>query len=219
MTDLRRSKEYCSIIDCPICRKIPLKMDLDLRHVGQNKITAELNQLSTIILYNLEPEHWHSSNTVKLLKCPRCGTYYYFNHYVDEGEHFMDPTSNDLLIRRYPPLTVIRFLEGIINEIPGTFPQPLGKLRDAFLEGTYPYPNEISENERKAKLETVTKELNEIKGRYSTVIEEFISIVKNQSPAWHLKKYIVDSLILHFVNEEDWSSISELLLKHRAPRH
>ncbi|MBS7270075.1 MAG: hypothetical protein KIH10_14720 [Candidatus Freyarchaeota archaeon] len=217
MTDSQKSKEYGSIIDCPICRNLPQKKELDLEHVGQGKVPAELNQLSVVLLFNLEPEHQYSSNTVKLLKCPKCGTYYYFNHYVDEGEHFMDPTSNDILIRRYPPLTVIHFLEGIINEIPGTFPQPIGKLKVAFMEGRYPYPNEPSEKGRGESLETVTKELGEIKGRYNTIIEEFTDVVKEESPEWHLKKYMVESLAMHFAKEDDWSSISELLLKHKDP--
>ena len=206
---------YCSIVDCALCRKLPLKLDLDLDLVEE--IPKELKKLSTVLSFDLEPEHEYSSNTVELLKCPKCGTYYYFNHFVDEGEHFMDPTSNDVSIRRYPPLAVIRFLEGIINKIPGTFPQPLGKLRDAFLEDTYPYPNEISEKERREKLKIVIAELNEIKGRYRTVIEEFINIIRNHPPEWHLKKYIVDSLLMHFINEDDWSSISNLMLKHRDP--
>ncbi|MEM2984024.1 MAG: hypothetical protein QXL24_02285 [Candidatus Jordarchaeaceae archaeon] len=217
MSDSRKPKGYCSTIDCPLCGKLPQKMDLDLKHVGQDKVPAELKQLSTVLSFNLEPEHPYSSNTVKLFKCPNCGTYYYFNHYVDEGEHFMDPTSNDILIHRYPPLTVIRFLEGIINETPGTFPQPIGKLRDAFLESGYPYPNVVGEKERGEKLGTVVRELEEIRGRYNIVIEDFISTVKNRSPEWHLKKYMVESLVMHFANEEDWSSISELLLKHGDP--
>lgn len=207
---------YCSIVDCPLCGILPLKMDLDLERESRDKVPAELEQLSTVLLLDLE-EHAYASNTVKLLKCPSCGTYYYFNHYVDEGAHFMDPTSNDLMVRRYPPLTVMRFLEGIVNRTLGTFPQPLGKLRDAFLEGRYPYPNEVSEKERGEKLETVVRELDEIKGRYSTLMEEFIGIVKTRSPEWYLKKYMVESLVIHFVNEEEWGNISELLLKHRDP--
>ena len=94
---------YCSIVDCALCRKLPLKLDLDLDLVEE--IPKELKKLSTVLSFDLEPEHEYSSNTVELLKCPKYGTYYYFNHFVDEGEHFMDPTSNDVSIRRYPPLT------------------------------------------------------------------------------------------------------------------
>ena len=190
-------------------------MDLDLEYVSRDKIPAELEQLSTVFSYNLEPEHAQFSNTVKLLKCTKCGTYYYFNHYVDEEERFMDPTSNDMTVRRYTPLMVIRFLEGITksNEI---FPLPLGKIKKIFYYDVRP-PNEIRGDEWRGKMGVVVRELDEIKGRYNTLIENFINVVKTQSPEWHLKKYIVDSLVMHFVNEEDWNSISELLLKHKDP--
>jgi hypothetical protein len=216
MVDSQNSKGYCSIIDCPTCEKLPSKMYYDLDRVGRDKIPAELNQLSTVISLDLETEHAYSSNTVKLLKCPRCGTYYYFSHYVDEGEHFMDPTSNDLAVRRYPPLTVIVFLEGIINKTPGTVPQPPGKLRKAFLEGTYPQPNEPIEEGRETIVELAGLELNELKTRYETIIGDFIEIVESRSPEWQIKKYIVDSLVLHFINNGDWNGISKLL-KHGDP--
>ena len=216
MVDSQNSKGYCSIIDCPTCEKLPSKMWFDLDRVGKDKIPAELDQLSTVISLDLETEHAYSSHTVKLLKCPRCGTYYYFSHYVDEGEHFMDPKSNDLTVRRYPPLTVIVFLEGIIKETPGTVPQPLGKLRKAFLEGTYPHPNEPVEEGRETIVELAGRELNELKTRYEAIIGEFIEIIEKRSPEWHIKKYIVDSLVLHFINNEDWNSISKLL-KHGDP--
>ncbi len=72
----------------------------------------------------------------------------------------------------------MRFLEGIINDVPGTFPQPPGKLRDAFLEARYPYPNVVEEKEGRGALETVVRELDELKGRYGALMEEFIDIVK-----------------------------------------
>jgi len=41
---------YCSIVDCALCRKLPLKLDLDLELVEE--IPKELKKLSTVLSFD-----------------------------------------------------------------------------------------------------------------------------------------------------------------------
>jgi hypothetical protein len=126
---------YISIADCPICARFPQKVSEDIRESAPKLIPAELNELVLVLEIDDDSTPAYCSSITRLLRCPRCGTHYYYNHYDDDGQHFMDPTSDDITVRRYDPVTALAFLDRIAAGAGDTLPNALGQMARAFSEG------------------------------------------------------------------------------------
>lgn len=103
---------------------------------------CEINELTTR----------YSTSTTRLLKCDLCGTYYYYNHYENEGEFFMDPPSNTLALRRYDPMTAKDFLERLLYGSENVLPNALGQLIKAFADGNSDLTTRVAQEGLSAKL-------------------------------------------------------------------
>ncbi len=206
------NQKYISILDCEICKNLPQKASEDLKHDTSESKFPKLDKLLPAIKIEEETDSAYVSSTTIIYKCPLCGTYYYFNHFEDEGTHFMDPTYDEMTFRRYDFPTVKRFLEGIAGVKDGTVPHALGTLKKAFLDGSTPSPTQVQGAD--TKIESATKELLELNHRYADSINDLISCLKKEIPNLNLKIYIIDSLCHHFMNEGNLDIIDNLLLKH-----
>lgn len=82
-----RMNKYISISDCEICRIIEQKIHIDLQR--EQKIPSWIEDLLTIYKINETP-HSYAEAIKMLKKCSLCRTYYSYERYKDEGEHFMD---------------------------------------------------------------------------------------------------------------------------------
>ncbi|MDP3047363.1 MAG: hypothetical protein Q8O07_07790, partial [Chloroflexota bacterium] len=105
---------YVSIADCLTCAHIPQKLSEAILCGEPKLIPPEVNGLLTVLEMEDDSTPAYCTSITRLLKCPRCGTYYYYNHYDDDGQHFMDPTSDDITVRRYDPVTTLAFLDKIV---------------------------------------------------------------------------------------------------------
>ncbi len=208
------SQKYISILNCEICRNFPQKAHEDLKFSLSDSKFPKQDKLLTALEIEEDMDEPYCSSTTKIFKCPLCGTYYYFNHYVDDGQHFMDPTYNEMTFRRYDFPTVKRFFEGIAGVKDGTLPHAVGTLKKAFLDGSTPNQTQIADKRSEKKIEYASKELLELNNRYNDAIYDLISCLKKEIPNLALKNYIIESLCSHFLNEGKPDMIDSLLLKH-----
>jgi len=189
-------------------------------NIGSEGITkivpSEVNKLLTVIEMEDESTGSYCTSTTRLLKCPVCGTYYYYNHYDDEGG-FMDPPCNVITVRRYALLTAITFLEKVMSRTDGVLPHAFNQLTKAFAGGTAPGETRIAGEGLSKNPERAKKELEEVSNRYDRTIEDLIDVLKYDSPGWHIKIYIIESLCNHFLTGGDWKSVRNLLIRHRDP--
>jgi len=97
-------KKYISIIDCPLCRNMEQKKCINLE--GEEKIPDEIENL--IDIYEIEDIPHSYAVSINILKlCPFCGTYYHYTRHKDDGEHFMDPSYDNVYISRLTPYMVM----------------------------------------------------------------------------------------------------------------
>lgn len=208
-------KEYISIFDCRICKKIPQKVEQHFRYgerPNDMKITQEdADKLLTTVVEIKDPAEDYCASVTKLLKCPLCGTYYYYNHYIAEsiresGEIYPSFGSDDIVLRRYDPFTALQFLERIAGrgKTPNTIGQFVKVLRDSG-----PIPDmSVRKDEQNKIAETVKNELTELKGRYQKIIMGITDAIKNRLPDWHVEK---DPHIEQLLLEKRYDEINELV--------
>ncbi len=207
---------YKSIADCEICSRIPQKVAEDI--IASPKIIPpQVNDLLTVIEMEDESTHAYCTSITRLLKCPVCGTLYYYNHYDDDGEHFMDPTCDEITVRRYDPLAAMMWLERIAAGSENALPNTFGQLKTAFAEGTSAPTTQIAGAGLSDKMQAARKELGELRGRYDELVRDLVEVIQHRSPDWQIKMYAVESLCHHFLSQSDWDSMSSLLLKHPDP--
>lgn len=212
--------KYISIVDCKLCKNIPQKSVENIEtpeekpEEGQ-KIPKEVQEFKMITTIESAP-HRYATSVDKLLKCPLCGTYYYYNHYDDDGEFFMDGTSDDIEVRRYDPLSALGYLESIVGGTGENVPKPLGQLRKAFLDNITP-EHAVTDEVLSAQAHTARTELEELQSRLPWLMEDLKKTIHTILPNWHLKKYCVEALCNYFLSEEKFNEISELLLQHKNP--
>jgi len=206
-----------SIADCDICKNIPSKISADLEHGEEKEIPPEIDKLSKIVELDDDNTPAYCTSTTRLLKCPSCGCYYYYNHYDDDGQHFMDPTFDQVVIRRYNPLTAKRFLENILNHAGSTLPRAQGQLVKAFLDGTSPERQGIAEKVIASIADAASKELQDLDTRYDALIKDLISQLQQGPTDWETKMYIIDTLCAHFLSEGNLDAITKLLINHKDP--
>lgn len=183
----------------------------------ENLIKASIETFLPVLEVQEETNLAYCTSETKLLKCPRCGTYYYYNLYDDDGQHFMDPTTHETTIRRYDPLTAMHFLEGIVGNTPGTLPPTLGRLRKVFAEGTSTPQTEVANTEIAKKIDVIRKELEELRNRYPDLVREMIDVITTRSLEWQVKMYVAETLLAHFIREGDFDQIKKVLLPHKDP--
>ena len=127
--------KYSSIADCEICNRIPQKVDEDIELTGVSKLVPpEVDRLSVVVELDDENTPDYCYSITRLLKCAVCGTFYYWNRYDDDGQHFMDPTCDDITLRRYDPLSAIEFLERVLAQSTDALPSTFGQMKRAFAE-------------------------------------------------------------------------------------
>lgn len=213
--------KYISIADCRLCKNIPQKSVEDLEDPEKNpeegqKIPKEVEKFTTITTIESFP-HRYAKSVDKLLKCPLCGTYYYYNHYDDDGEFFMDGTSDDVEVRRYDPLSARNYLAGIAEGAGGSLPKPLGQLKKEFLSGV-PFESGAEDEELQKQAQAARVELEELRERYPKLMEDLAeAVATGKASNWHIKKYYVEVLCNYYLVEGKFSEISELLLQHKDP--
>ncbi len=209
-----------SIADCDICKDLPQKIHLeqDYRAEIPQEISPQLARLTTVLVINEDTDSSYCSSVTRLLKCPQCGTYYYLNLYDDEGEHFMDPTYHDTTFRRYDPVTTMSLLESLVAMAPGdALPPTFGALKKAFSEGTTVPATEVANPELVQVAKSAAVELEELQKRLPSLIQEMIEVLMNRSLNWHVKMYITESLLIHFIQQDSFDQIMQVLLKNKDP--
>lgn len=127
-----RMNKYISISDCEICRIIEQKIHIDLQR--EQKIPSWVEDLSTIYKID-EPSHSYTEAIKMLKKCSLCGTYYSYERYKDEGEHFMDIPYDNVYITRWTPQRVLDFLsknnmDEEFRELDGTYAEIIENFKD-----------------------------------------------------------------------------------------
>ena len=229
---------YVSIAECDVCRGIPQKVSEDSNH-DPSVIPAEVDRLQTVVELIDENTHPYCTSLTRLLKCPRCGTYYYYNHYDDDGEQAFDPTSDSITVRRYAPLTARDFLERVVYNRKNALPASLDQLKKAFAEGQ-PYPDtQISSQGLDAKAQAAAAELEELNRRSTSWMDELRDLLRSNrlshndpsqttekvvaepfppaSHYWQIKTYLVDTFIQYFLAQDDWEALRSELLHHPDP--
>jgi len=177
----------------------------------------EVNELRVVLEMEDEGTHRYASSTTRLLKCDLCGAYYYYNHYDDEGEYFMDPPCETLTVRRYDPLTARDFLERLLSGTENVLPNAPGQLTKAFADGNYDLTTRVAPQNLDTKLATARAELDELDRRYDALLADCAAILQRPAPNWHIQQYAFESRFAHFVMQGDWESLSRELLHHPDP--
>jgi hypothetical protein len=208
---------YISIADCPICARFPQKVSEDIRESAPKLIPAELNELLVVLEIDDESTPAYCTSTTRLLKCPKCGTHYYYNHYDDDGQHFMDPTSDDITVRRYDPVTALAFLDRIAAGAGDTLPNALGQMARAFSEGGGVPSTSIAAARQNQLASAARAEAAELRGRYDSLMEDLAGAIMRTGLDWQIKRYAVESLCLHFLAAGNWDSLNRLLLANPDP--
>lgn len=209
-------KKYISIGECERCRRIPTKVAIDTMQRPW-VIPPEVNALATVVELKDESTPAHCVSITRLMKCEECGTYYYYNHYNDQGQHFMDPTCDEITVRRYTPLAAVGFMEDILMGTENALPRASGQLRKAYAEGIIPPETRISKKDFDGKMDAVRTELEEIRQRYASVVNNLAEVVKRQRRDTNIHGYIIEALCFHYVSLGDWAAMRELLLQHPDP--
>lgn len=207
---------YVSFADCEPCGRIPQKIEISLDRYGVPPDNPAVDRLTTAVSVHDANVHAYASNSNMLLKCPTCGTYYFYNRYTDEGEHFMDPTSNDIVVRRYDPLSALEFLERIVTGRTDALPVPTGQLSKAFLEDGDAPTTRIAEGELAAQNARARRELDELQARYPGLIRDLRAILRRRGGDWQIRTHAITGLCYHLAVEGDWPGLSRLL-HHRDP--
>jgi hypothetical protein len=208
---------YKSIVDCEICARIPQQLTHDIDSGYPHIIPPEAELLLRLVELNDESTHRYCTSLTTLLKCPACGTYYYHNHYDDDGEFFMDPPSDRITLRRYDAVTAIEFMERIAADPEGALPHAMGRLTKAFMDGSGLDATRIPDAGLADIQQAVKRELEELKLRYDLLIEDLIAAIQQRTLNWHLKEYIMASVCNHYYSRQDWDSPNRLLLHHPDP--
>ncbi len=208
---------YISIADCPRCENIPQQVNENIESEGSKHMPPQVNELRIVLEIADEGTHRYASSITRLLQCDLCGTYYYYNHYDDAGEYFMDPPCETLTVRRYSPLTVKDFLERLLAGSENVLPNAPGQLIKAFVDDNYDLTTRVAPQGLDAKLETACAELDELGRRYDTLLADCTAILQRPTPNWHIQRYALETRFNHWVAQGDWDSLSRELLHHPAP--
>lgn len=208
---------YISIADCPTCARIPQKVAEDIRSGEPKLIPAEVNSLLAVVEIEDDSTPAYCTSTTRLLKCPTCATHYYYNHYDDDGQHFMDPTSDDITVRRYDPVTVLAFLDKIVSGADNPLPSTMGQMTRAFAEGAGAPSTSIGASQQSPVVNAAVAELRELRGRYDSLMGEIAGVIFRPGLDWQIKMYAVESLCFHFLAAGDWEALSRLLLANPDP--
>jgi hypothetical protein len=208
---------YLSIVDCEICARIPQQFAHDIDDAYPHIIPPEAAALQRVVEMNDESTHSYCISTTLLLKCPACGTYYYHNHYDDDGEHFMDPTSDTISLRRYDAVTAREFMERIAADPAGAVPNAMGRLVKAFCDGADAPQTRITAAGLTETQQVMLQELAELSVRYIGLIADLEAAVQQRPLGWHIKEHVIFSLCNHYYSQADWDTPRRLLLHHPDP--
>ncbi len=205
-----------SIADCELCARLPQKIDLDIEQGGPGLVPPEVGQLATVLTLEDTQEGPYCSNVTRLLKCRTCGSYYYYNRYDDDGEHFMDPTCDEVTVRRYDLASVAILLQQAAGGGDDALPGTLGQLRKAFIEGeslpsTRPQPYTLQE------MQTARLELGDLQTRLPQVLEDLRRALLRPGLNWQIQRYAVETLCGDCFDRQDWPGLRRELLGHADP--
>ncbi|HNT78792.1 MAG TPA: hypothetical protein PKH77_27620 [Anaerolineae bacterium] len=217
MTNALTKVPYRSIADCPRCGHIPQKVNEDIGLEGSKRMPSEVNELHVVLDMEDTGTHRYASSTTRLLKCDLCGAYYYYNHYDDEGEYFMDPPCETLTVRRYDPLTARDFLERLLSGVENVLPNAPGQLTKAFVDNDYDLTTRVAPQGLDATRAAARAELDELNARYDALLADCAAILQRPEPNWHIQRYALETRFAHFVMQGDWASLSQELLHHPDP--
>ncbi|MEW6267196.1 MAG: hypothetical protein AB1641_29325 [Thermodesulfobacteriota bacterium] len=211
------SSGYASIADCETCNRLPQKAAEDIEATGVPKVVPpEVERLSVVVELDDENTPAYCVSTTRLLKCPFCGTHYYWNHYDDDGQHFMDPTCDLITLRRYDPLSALEFLERVVARAPNALPGAFGQLRKAWVEGASRPDTGIAPAGLDSKVQAAAADLVELRGRYDEIMGDLADILWRRALPGQIQMYAVESLGRHFVSRGDRASLTTLL-RHPDP--
>jgi len=208
---------YISIADCLTCAHIPQKVSQDMERGEFKLIPAEVNDLLTVLEMEDDSTPAYCTSITRLLKCLRCGTYYYYNHYDDDGQHFMDPTCDNITVRRYDPVTTLAFLDRLVAGAANPLPSPMGQMKRAFAEGAGAPSTSIGASKLGQTASAARVELKELRGRYDNLMDDLRGVIRRPELDWQVKMYAVESLCFHLLAAGDWGSLSRLLLANPDP--
>jgi len=202
-----------SIVDCRLCGAIPQQLSLAAAEL--ERLPGEAGRLAVVLeIADPDPRPYESQVTW-LLRCPECSTHYYKSHHRDDGRHYMDRKCDDTVLRRYDPTMALEFLDGIVERSPGTMPQPLGRLRDAFLVGSGAPVSQVPG--RPDLVAAARREREDLRSRREGVLRELEAAIVHRRLAPEVRSYASESLLFHFASEGSWDSVRRVLLAHPDP--
>jgi hypothetical protein len=216
-TPLTPAPAYISIAGCPMCAQIPQKVSADMERGDFKLIPPEVDSLLTVLEMEDDSTPAYCSSLTRLLNCPKCGTYYYYNHYDDDGQHFMDPTCDNITVRRYDAVTTMAFLEGIVAGAENALPRTMGQMTRAFAEGAGAPSTSIGASKQSQTASAASVELKELRGRYDILIDDLTRVIHRPELDWQIKMYATESLCFHFLAAGDWEALSRTLLANPDP--
>lgn len=101
--------------NCEICKNIPEEVKEDTQRPGNGpEIPIEVDKLAMVAERYQEKEYLIHA---KLLKCPKCKTYYMYNHYKDDEDAFVGGMVEKLELVRSDEPTAKRFLDEARNTV------------------------------------------------------------------------------------------------------
>lgn len=202
-----------ALAQCTVCSGILQKHYVDLQEKDIPRVAPDISRLVTVLEVREEP-HRNTRSTTRLFKCPRCGTYYYCNRYRDAGEHFLDPVSDALTIRRYTFRAAINLLSGC-NLMGGVnLPPSVDQMTRWFVEGAATNIVTLEDSEQ-ARLSVIAeKEMGLLETRIPEVLAQLMALTHSTTAHAHLKLHAVESLLEHFLVEHAWARIDVDLLGH-----
>jgi hypothetical protein len=216
-TSLAPAPAYVSIADCPICTRIPQKVSVDIQRSESTLVPREVNDLLTVLEIEDDSTPAYCTSVTRLLKCPKCGTHYYYNHFDDDGQHFMDPTADDITVRRYDPVTALAFLQRIAAKEDNPLPNTMGQMKRAFAECAGAPSTSVAMSKQSQAAASADTELRELRGRYDVLLDDLTRLIDRPELDWQLKRYALESLCFHFLAISDWASLSQVMLTNRDP--
>ena len=219
----KNTKEYIdmshsiSIADCQRCACIPQKVSSEQGVATEHNIPPQVKELGVVLDMWDNSTHRYCTSNTRLLKCTDCGTYYYYNHYDDDGEYFMDLPSDTITVRRYDPLTALDFLEHIAGGQGDALPKTLGQMTKAFAEGTTVPATQIAGSDLNETVRIALQEIGELNSRYDALMEDLAHLLGQTGLNWHIQRYAIEARLNHLAVRSDWATIEQELLQHPDP--
>ena len=204
-----------SIADCTICREQPQRQSFDSERCQPTDVAPHTRGLACVFSIEDTGLERNASSVTRLLRCPACGTHYYWNHYINEGEYFMDPTSDVVTTRRMDAVSALDLLRRVLEGGPGALPPASGQLIKAFCEGRDASASEMAKEGLDQSLAAAARDRAELSLRREPLMRSLVELLAREHLDPQLRIHALESLLFHYADTSDWRTLRGVLLEHR----